>query len=108
MIYRGTYFEYVFAFDDDVTGAPLNITGWTFSASIKGEDGSEVIAATTASGHFAVSGADAGEMTFKLTDSQTAALTGTDIVKFDLLRTDINPGPLWLARAEFDIQDLGE
>jgi hypothetical protein len=107
MIYRGTYFTYTFAFED-ADGAPLNITGWTFAASIKGQDGAEDIAATTASGHFTVSSAEDGEMTFALTSVQTAALTDTDLIKFDLTRTDASPGPVWLLRAEFDITDLGE
>lgn len=107
MIYRGTYFSYTFSFEDE-DGAALNITGWEFAASIKGQDGTEVIDASTADGHFTVSSAEGGEMLFALTAVQTAALTDTQMIKFDLTRTDISPGPVWLLRAEFDIQDLGE
>ena len=106
MIYRGTYFERIIEMRDE-DGAVINIDGWEFEASVKGEDGTEVIDASSATGEFSIESAADGELKFSLTAVQTGALT-TDLIKFDVVRTDISPGPVQMFALEIDVRDLGE
>ena len=105
-IFRGTYYQLVIQRRNKSDGLPIDMTGWTFSASIKDENGTEILAATSAGEQFVLEDAENGEVRFQLLAAETTAMT-TDRIKYDALRTDASPGPIWLFRFEADVRNLG-
>jgi hypothetical protein len=101
--YQGTYYTKTFAFKDS-DGVAVDITGWEFSADLRDRlDTEELLTLTTANGGFAVTDGAAGLMVMSITADLTADLPVGTLV-FDVLRTDISPGPVWLFAGKFKVR----
>ena len=101
--YQGTYYSKTFAFKDE-NEDPVDITGWEFSADLRDRVGTEeLLSLTTANGGFTVTDGANGLVTMAITADQTAELPTKRLV-FDVLRTDVTPGPLWLFSGKFTVR----
>lgn len=95
-IWQGTYWRVIFRLQDRA-GAPIPIYGWEFRAQFR-EDASDepaLLELTTANGGFEVVDAGNGRFAMQISAVQSEALPEAPLV-FDVLRTDIDPGPLLL------------
>lgn len=103
-IYQGTYYTKTFLFKDSVTLAAIDITGWEFEADFRDRVDSDVLLTlTTAGGGWAVTDGPAGALEMRVTAALTAALPLAKLV-FDVLRTDISPGPTFQFRAKVPVK----
>lgn len=101
-VYRDTYVTRGFKLQTKA-GQPIDITGWTFSADvrIKVDDVQPVVELTTANGGFAVTDGPNGRFEMRMLESVTEKYTPNTNYVFDVLRTDANPGPVWLFSGKF-------
>jgi hypothetical protein len=96
-IHQGDAFQQNFTLTSKTTRAPVgDITGWTFEAQFRVELGDEVALATLTSenGGFAVIDGPNARLQMIVTAEQTATFPVGKVV-FDVLRTDVVPGPVW-------------
>src|SRR5262245_51497079 len=94
--YQGTIYTRTFVFKDAETGDPLDISTWTFESTLRDRvDTAELLTLTTANGGWTVTDGGNGIAEMALTAEQTADLPVARLV-FDVLRTDPDPGPVWL------------
>lgn len=100
--YIGTYIQFPFVLKDRSTDAAIDLTGWTFEAQVKQrrEDDTALLTLTSANGGFYITGAANGRVEMRITAELSATLPTGRLV-FDVLRTDADPGPLWLFGGSF-------
>jgi hypothetical protein len=102
--YQGTYYTKTFVFKDADTLVPLDISTWEFSAMLRDRnDTAELLELTTANGGWAVTDGPNGEVEMRITADQTAELPVAKLV-FDVLRTEVTPGPVWLFAGRFSVK----
>jgi hypothetical protein len=105
-IYRGAYFAKGFLIKDADSGLPINVDGWTFKVQLRDrtDDVEPLLELTTDNGGFVIVDALAGEVSMRITAVQSAALPVARLV-FDVLRTDPDPGPLWLFAGKVPVKE---
>ena len=102
--YQGTFYSKTFIFKDSETLVPLDISTWTFESTLRDRlDTAELLTLTTANGGWTVIDGPNGEAELRITAVQTAALPVAKLV-FDVLRTDPDPGPIWLFAGRFSVK----
>ena len=104
-VYQGTHYSRMFTFRDKADNTPIDVTGWTFEAALRDnvDDAEPLLTLTSANGGMSVFDGANGRVEFIITSEQTEALpTGT--IVFDVLRTDIDPGPVWLFGGKFPVR----
>lgn len=105
-IYRGTYYTRTFLFTDEA-GAPVAITGWEFRAHFRGaktDPNPPLLELTTANGGWLVVNGPGGQLQMNILAAQSLLLTTSKVV-FDVLRTDADPGPVWLFEGSVPVKD---
>lgn len=105
-VFQGTYFTKTFILKDRTTELPIDVTGYEFSCDIRDniDDDTPLLELTTAGGGIVVGSTPGnGEVVLNLTAVQTAALPEARL-HFDVLRTDITPGPRWLFGGRFRVK----
>lgn len=103
-VYQGTYFAQAFIIRDADTEAAIDITTWTFESDLRDRNDSAVLLTlTTANGGWAITDAPNGVVEMRITAAQTEALPVAKLV-FDVLRTDVSPGPVWLFAGKFSVR----
>jgi len=105
-IYRGTYYPRVFAFTG-VGGAPVDITGWEFQSHFRASKDAPdppLLDLTSANGGWVVTNGPGGLLQMNILSAQTELLTSSKVY-FDVLRTDPNPGPIWLFEANVPVKE---
>ena len=105
-VYKGAYFSKTFTFKDKVTDDPINITGWTFEAHLRDnpKDSQPAAVLTTANGGFTVIDGVNGRLMLAISTSVANTLP-TGIIHFDVLRTGVVPGPVWLFGGKFPVKE---
>ena len=103
--YQGTAYTIPFTFRSTVDQTPIDITGWTFESDIRDnrDDEPELLNLTNANGGFVITDAAFGRVEMRLTAAQTAALNVGKYV-FDILRTDVDPGPVYILGGTFKVK----
>ena len=96
-LYQGTHYTRTFILKDKSTGGPVDISGWGFRAQFRDnlKDDEEVLELTTDNGGFLVSDGPNGELVMEITATQSDLLPLGKVV-FDVLRTEIEDGPVFL------------
>lgn len=91
-IYQSTAFNVIFTIKQNSTA--VDITGWTFEADFRtsADSSTTLLTLTTANTGFTITSAGSGLVRMTLTAVQTAMLPVGKVV-FDVMRTDISPGP---------------
>lgn len=84
---RGCVYEKDIQFKNRSTGQPVDISTWEFEASLKDADGTEMLAMSTAGGHFTVFDGTNGWFRLSMTEAETTALTA-GLATAVLYRTD--------------------
>jgi hypothetical protein len=101
--YTGTY--YVKKFTIKNSTGPINLTGWTFESKIRDRNDTAVLLdLTTANGGWVVTDGPNGKLELRITAAQTAAFPVPSKLIFDVLRTDISPGPVYVFGARFSVK----
>lgn len=104
-VYRGTYYVKQFTFTDATTEDPIDISNWEFSSDLRDRnDTEELLNLTTANGGWAVTDGPNGVCEMRITADLTAELPVAKLV-FDVLRTDVSPGPVWLFAGRFSVKE---
>jgi hypothetical protein len=92
-IWQGTYYSMVFNIQQ-LLGAPLDITGWTFRSHIrdKNSDAVPMIELTTENGGIVIIDAPLGIIELRITAEQNDNFSLGNVVG-DIFRMDVVPGP---------------
>ena len=103
--YQGTYYAISIKLKSSADGEFVDVTGWEFKADIRLDrrDTETLLELTTSNGGFVVTDGPGGKFEFRLTAEQTAALPLGKLV-FDVLRTDVDPGPVYVFGASFRVK----
>ena len=93
-IWRGSHYNVIFDFAQQVDGPPVDITGWTFKSHIRDKNSDEIpmIELTTENGGIVTLDAPAGKLELVITATQNKDFSLGNVVG-DVFRTDIVPGP---------------
>ena len=105
-IRRGTYYSRTFLLTQP-GGAPVDITGWEFLAEFKaGKEESlpALVQLTSANGGWTIGDGPGGKLVMHLLADDTNALTVSKAY-WDVLRTDTDPGPIYLFEASVPVKD---
>lgn len=104
-VYQGAYFSQTFIIKSQATGLAVDVTGWTFRVQVRDNvaDATSLLELTTANGGFVVTNGPAGQVTLKITAAQATALP-VGKMHFDVMRTDVNPGPTRLFGGTFKVK----
>jgi hypothetical protein len=105
-IRRGTYYARTFLLTQP-NGQPVDITGWAFLSEFKAgkeETLEALVTLTTASGGWEVQDGPGGVLVMHLLADDTNALTASKVY-WDVLRTDADPGPIYLFEASVPVKD---
>lgn len=105
-IRRGTYYSRTFLLTQP-GGAPQDITGWEFMSEFKsGKDEAlpALVSLTTANGGWVVDDGPTGKLVMNLLANDTNALVASKVY-WDVLRTDADPGPIYLFEASVPVKD---
>lgn len=96
-LYQGTHYTSNFSIKDRDSGLALNITGWLFRTMFRDSlgDVDEVLELTSANSGFTITDGAGGLFTMDITAAQSLTFPLGTVV-FDVLRTDIADGPVWL------------
>lgn len=96
-IYRGAYYRVIITLKSNVTGEPVDITGWTFRSQIRdaASDEEYMIELTSANGGINVLDGPAGQFEIVITAEQNEEFSLGNVVG-DVFRTDVLPGPVRL------------
>lgn len=94
--FQGTYFSKTLTLKQS-DGTPLNITGWALHMQVRvtKNDAAALLDLTSDNEGVVVTDGSSGQMQIRLTADDTALLPVGKVV-FDVLRTDADPGPVWL------------
>jgi hypothetical protein len=106
-IWRGTHYSRVFTFED--SAGAIDITGWEFLSQIRAQRGDAdpllvVDSSSLTNTNWTIEDAVAGKLRLNIDHDDTLLLTSTKII-FDVLRTDVDPGPIWLFEATVPVKD---
>lgn len=102
--YQGTYYYKQFTFTDAETETPIDVSTWEFESDIRDRNDTEaLLTLTTANGGWVVTDGPNGVVEMRITADQTAELPVAKLV-FDVLRTEVTPGPVWLFAAKFTVK----
>ena len=104
-IYQGTHYSVVFAIESAEDETPIDITGWEFSADFRDDrydPDPPLLSLTTAGGGFTVFDGLGGRLKMDVTAAQSLALPLCRM-SFDVLRTDIDPGPIMVFSASVPV-----
>lgn len=103
--FQSDYYVRGFVLKDSNTAAPVDITGWALQAQVREnlDDVTALLDLTTANGGLAITSGVGGRFEIRITAVQTALLPVGRVV-FDVRRTDITPGPLWLFGGSFKVK----
>lgn len=105
-VHRGAIWTQRFVLKYASTGLPIDITGWEFKADFQRTPTSdELVTLTSANGGFSIISALDGTFQMLLTDDQTELLP-VGRVKFDVIRTDAIPGPVFLFGGSIKVKEL--
>lgn len=105
-IRRGAVWSQTFKLTYKTSALPVNIAGWEFKADIQLTPVSvELVSLTTANGGFTIVDAASGRFQMFLDASQTTQLPVGKVV-FDVVRTDVNPGPVYLFGGSIRVKEL--
>lgn len=105
-IRRGTFYSRTFLITQP-DGTPEDITGWEFLSQFKAgkeEANPSLVELTTANGGWVVSNGPGGVLVMNVSAANTNLLTA-DKVFWDVIRTDVVPGPLYLFEASVPVKD---
>lgn len=104
-VYQGTAFTQTFVIKNAATETPIDVSGWEFQVQLRDRTDDEdfLVELTTDNGGFVVTDGPNGEITMLLTAEQTLLLPVAKIV-FDVLRTDVSPGPVWVFGGRFRVK----
>lgn len=96
-IYRGAHYSVTLTLKSNVSGLPIDITGWTFRSQIRdaASDQDYMIELTSANGGVNVIGGPDGQLEIVITADQNANFSLGTVVG-DMFRTDAVPGPIRL------------
>ena len=96
-IYRGAHYAVTLTLKSNVSGAPIDITGWQFMCQIRDaiSDDTVMIELTTANGGAVVIDGLAGQLGLIITADQNRDFSLGNVVG-DVFRTDAVPGPIRL------------
>lgn len=72
--YEGVDFRYPIEFEDEDTGDPIDVTGWSFKSEIRRSDGTLVIELSSANGRITIEDAVEGEILLHATPAQMAGV----------------------------------
>lgn len=103
-IYRGTYYSKAIQFKNKSDGTPIDITTWQFAASLRSDDGTDLLDMSTSGGHFTVFDGPNGWMRFALTPTQNQNLPD-GVVMAALYRTDDPNGDIRLGLMQDIVTD---
>lgn len=102
--FQSDYYARGFVLKDRTTALPTNITGWALQAQIRENlDEAVLLDLTTANGGLVITSGTGGRLEIRITAAQTALLP-VGRVLFDVRRTGITPGPLWLFGGSFKVK----
>lgn len=104
-IRQGTFYSRTFLLTNP-DGSPVDITGWEFQSDFqasKEADAATLLSLTTANGGWVVSNGPGGVLVMNITAAQSEALPEQKVY-FDVLRTDANPGPIYLFEASVPVK----
>jgi hypothetical protein len=107
-IWRGTHYSRVFNFTDSV--GPIDITGWEFMSEFRGSRNDPdpplltVVSGSLGETGWVIEDAPTGKLRLNIGHDDTELLTTSKII-FDVLRTDIVPGPVYLFEATVPVKD---
>jgi hypothetical protein len=104
-VWVGNYTAYSFVLKSKTNCEALDITGWEFQADIKAnkDDETALLSLDTDGGGFAVITAAEGRFEMRITALQSEDLP-TGKLFFDIRRTDVSPGPIWLFGGSFFVK----
>lgn len=96
-IYRGAYYSVTLTLKSNVTGEPVDITGWTFSSQIRDAASDEdfMIELTTENNGIITVDGPAGVLKLVITAFQNQNFSLGSVIG-DVFRTDSTPGPIRL------------
>lgn len=101
-LHIGTYYSKNIYFKDE-NAVAVNITGWQFRVHIRDSlEDTLLLELTTANGGMTVISGATGHARLAITALQSADFP-TGWVVFDVLRTDITPGPTFLFSGKFKV-----
>lgn len=103
-IHQGTYYAQGFVVKNQ-NDVALDITGWLLKAELRQQvsDASPLVTLTSAGGGFAIIDAANGRFEMRITADLTEDLPAGGVV-FDILRTDADPGPVWLCAGKTKVK----
>lgn len=104
-VYQGTYYSRGFLFKNSTTSDPIDITNWAFECMVRDRLDSvdALLTLTSLNGGFTVVDGPTGSALLAMTADQTALLP-VGRMHFDVLRTDIVPGPTWQFGGRFPVK----
>lgn len=95
--YQGAHFTRVFSLTETDEVTPVDISGWTFEAQLREQvdDDEALVTLTSGDGGFTIVDGPGGRLKIIITAAQSVDLP-VGRLAFDVLRTDISPGPVWI------------
>ena len=96
-IYRGAHYAVIITLKSNVTGLPVDISGWSMRSQIRDSVSDDDVMAelTTDNGGIEVINGPAGIMQLSITAEQTQDFSLGTVVG-DVFRTGVDPGPIRL------------
>ena len=96
-IYRGSFYSVTLTLKSNVTGLPIDITGWTMKSQIRDAitDEEIMVELTTENGGIEIIDGPGGVFSLKITAEQNENFSLGNVVG-DVFRTDAVPGPVRL------------
>ena len=96
-IYRGSFYSVTVTLKSNVTGQPMDITGWRLKSQIRDAitDEEIMVEMTTENGGIEIVDGPGGVFSLKITAEQNQDFSLGNVVG-DVFRTDVDPGPIRL------------
>jgi hypothetical protein len=104
-VYQGTAYTKTFQLKQAADDTPVDITGWTLQLQVRDNvnDTDALVDLDTDNGGIVILDAEAGRFEIIFSAANTAAMNLGKMV-FDMLRTDADPGPVWIMGGRFQVK----